>query len=119
VSEHTRDPVPEVLHAATNLPPDYRLRSEEAQRVLRGESPPPVELLVSLGAPLDLEDGIVRCPKCGLDSVQIVQATSFPSVSFPTSAAIFLRCRMCPEGDFAIGVDQEDGQAFLRTTRPR
>lgn len=89
-----------------------------AQRVLAGEEAPPMPLLVSLGAPLDLLDGVVRCPKCSMDSIQIVQATSSPSVSFPEHAAIFLSCRMC-SGDFAIGVDAEGGRCVLRTSRPR
>ena len=67
---------------------------------------------------LDLVDGVIRCPKCGLDSVQLVNATSFPSISFPTNAAILLACRMC-NGEFAIGIDAEGGRCVLRTTRPR
>lgn len=93
-------------------------RTEDAQRVIRGEAEPPVPLTVNFGAPLDLVDGTLRCPKCGMDSVQLVQAVSYPSISFPTSAAILLSCRTC-SGDFAIGVDAEDGRCVLRTTRPR
>jgi hypothetical protein len=97
---------------------DHRLATEDAQRVLRGEAEPPMPLIVSLGAPLDLETGVVRCPACGMDSVQLVQAVSYPSVSYPTNGALMLSCRMCST-DFAIGVDQEGGRCVLRTSRPR
>jgi hypothetical protein len=97
---------------------DHQLATETAQLVIRGEIEPPLPLAVSFGAPLDMVDGTIRCPKCGMDSVQLVQATSFPSISFPTNAAIMLSCRMC-QGEFAIGVDAEGGRCVLRTTQPR
>jgi hypothetical protein len=110
-------------HAVPDLPhpPEehgHRDATELAQRVLRGESKPPMPLLVSFGAPLDMESGLVRCPRCGMDSIQVVQAVSYPAVSFPTNAAIMLGCRTCGT-EFAVGIDQEGGQAYLRTTRPR
>jgi hypothetical protein len=97
---------------------DHEYATAQAQRVLRGEEEPRLEITFMAGVPLDFETGVVRCPKCGLDTVRIVQAHTYPSPSYPEHAAIFLDCRTCGER-FAVGIDAEDGRAILRTSRLR
>jgi hypothetical protein len=98
--------------------PDYLLATERAQRVIAGLEPPPVELAVNFGAPLDLESGIIRCPDCGIDSIDLIETVSFPAGGSPDHAGVFLDCTICGCG-FAITVDREDGRCLLRTARRR
>jgi hypothetical protein len=98
--------------------PERLRKTEAAQLALRGEAPPPFEMAVNLGAPLDLESGIIRCPVCGIDGVELVQVVSHPAGSYPTNAAIELSCATCSR-PFAITVEQVEGRCVLAMARPR
>jgi hypothetical protein len=97
---------------------DYLRRTEDAQRALRGEGPPPLLLDSRLGAALDLVSGRVSCTRCGLDTLELVQVIAEPAPLYPEMIISAMRCRTC-EAEQAVTLEARDGAVTLGTSRPR
>jgi len=112
-------------HAVPDLPhpppePDYLSRTAHAQRVLAGQAKPSMPLDSRLGVSMDVASGVLSCPTCGADSVKIIEARTYPSISFPTNAAVGFECLLCSR-PFAISFDLEEerGGVVMRSVRER
>lgn len=94
------------------------LATERAQRAIAGEAEPPLPLLVSLGASMDVASGTVACATCGAEAVQLIEARTHPGISYPDHAAIGLECLVCGR-PFAITFDREEHGVVMRSIRER
>ena len=97
---------------------EYLDRTEDAQRALRGEAPPPVVIDKRLGMPLDLVSGRVVCASCGLDTLDLVRAVALPSFLAPEMILGGMTCRTCGR-EQAITLMQDGGAVILGTALPR
>jgi hypothetical protein len=93
---------------------DHQLAPEDAQRALRGESPPPVILDSRLGAALDLVSGRAHSARCGSGALDLLTILGLPHPLSPEQAAIVMRCRSC-SNEQALTVSAEDGALVLTT----
>ena len=96
----------------------HRLATEDAQRALRGEGPPPIVIDKRLGMPLDLVSGRVTCASCGMDTLDLIRAVALPDFLSPELFIAAMRCRTC-DREQAISLEQQDGAVILGTALPR
>lgn len=97
---------------------DHQYETARAQRVLRGEEPPPLILDKRLGLPLDLVTGRVTCASCGLDTLDLIRAVALPDFLAPDLFVAGMACRTCGR-EQAISLEQQDGTVILGTALPR
>jgi len=94
--------------------PDYQRRTGDAQRVLRGEAPPQVELDWRPGVALALDGNLLCCPTCGKDTVNLDMGTTIPWGK-PDVVISLLSCRGC-KAEFSVNIERDRGGVKLTTT---